>query len=131
MLDIIRNISVFLLAFIKSKALLVVIIVVLSYQLIIARLEVWDARGVKDFVVSYSGFMRELSAGTCITRERLLYVASTKGWKVDLDGFADGWHVKEDGISSAVRVYVRPPVPFSKEPGIFMAFDESGCLVPK
>lgn len=109
---------------------------VLAGSYLVLYLQYWDTKHVLLSVSAYSRFVQDLTADVCITEDTVLAAASDRGWRV-----ADNIHAwraelnngklfqeSPDDEIERIRIFVRPQMPFAKEPGVVMEFDPRGCL---
>lgn len=87
-----------------------------------------DARGVADFLRAYGSFMKELAFTNCTRAEQVEALARDHGWKVTTVGPPPAFF-SSDGATDWRRVLIEPGLPFSKEPGVRLAFNAQGCMV--
>lgn len=100
------------------------------------HLQIWDTRGVNRFLTAYSGFLRNAAETSCVQKSSIIEIANRNGWRVDdnihdwrLDFGQSQEYVDElEEDSNSVRIYIKPAMPFSKEPGVVFRFNAEGCL---
>jgi len=95
-----------------------------------------DLEKVSEFQSAYSDFLKSLINSSCIERELVKKDANSKGWKLD-ENIHD-WRLSvgqsKDTVASLgaspqrLRLFVEPPMPFTKEPGVVLFFGKDGCL---
>ncbi len=109
----------------------VVLNVVLLGAFLLAKIELWDARGVSKFRGAYGQLLREALVDGCGLRENVQKAAFVRDWRVEAYLPQDDFETFEKPLrfASALRVHVQPSLPFSKMPGVLFFFDESGCLM--
>lgn len=112
--------------FFKSRFFLVLLILILGYFLLIARLELWDERGIRKSIGASGAYMFEAAQLACATKDQLLQAADRRGWLAET---AIKVYEPPENAVSHLRVFVEPEIPFSKEPGRVFHFDGRGCLV--
>lgn len=113
-----------------------------SILLLLYVLHLWlmlfDLRGLYRHNASFNAILLGASSQeqSCIRKEDIVNYAESEGWRVDHDTrewrmqylksrkFLDDFPRDERSI----RIYVKPGVPFAKEPGIIFSFDENNCL---
>lgn len=105
--------------------LLFLALLLLAYQSLIA----WDVRGVRAFQYSYGRFLKDAAAAGCLQKEAIVNSAKKRGWKIEENVQLPFRSGAPEEFSVAVRVFVEPPLNFSKEPGVKFFFDEAGCLI--
>ena len=106
----------------------VILLVLLLYQSVIA----WDVRAVQKFGSAYSKFLRDSAVNGCVKFEDFRVQAFERNWLVEeytnQDSFTAAF--KPAAFDTALRVYVEPPLSYSKIPGVMFYFDEKNCLLP-
>jgi len=120
----------------KSSPVWAVISFVLTVYVGYLHLQLSDAKGVSNFLGSYSSLLRETAAAVCVNKDDILNVSKRNGWRVDEN--INAWRTdygqsKEyvEGLRetpSSIRIYIEPAMPLSKEPGVVFRFNAEGCL---
>jgi|GEM_PF-3234040 len=121
-MDIVRGVG----RFFVSKLFLALLIILLAWQLLIAKLELWDERGIRRAVGAYGGYLFEVASTGCVPQDIFLTAAKERGWETVVDGPA---YDPPANSASHIRVFIVPEIPFSKEPGRLFFFDTRGCLI--
>jgi hypothetical protein len=100
------------------------------------HLQIWDTRGVNGFLTAYTGLLRDAAEISCVQKNSIIEIAKRNKFRIDnnihewrldfgqskedIDGLENNYH--------SVRIYIKPEMPFSKEPGVVFRFSSRGCL---
>ncbi len=105
------------------------LIVFLSFLLLMQSLTTWDTRNVRDFQSAYISLLKDAAEQSCLTRSSILQAAKERAWETENNLQAPLRVASPDNWTTAVRVFVVPPLSFSKAPGVTFFFDKNDCMV--
>lgn len=92
-----------------------------------------EARGVSRAQGAWIGFLRAAAVEGCLGAEAFRTAAAARAWAVaEIDpATLPKVHLDQDpaDVSRALRVAARPTMPFAKEDGVTLRFDDRGCLI--
>lgn len=93
-----------------------------------------DQKSAVANVRSQVNFHNRAAANACVGIEQYKKVARSYGWQTE-DEDAEfvnlplSLHIQRHKLGGALRVFVKPEVPFSKEAGLVFVFHKDGCIV--
>lgn len=90
------------------------------------QLEIRDKRGVSRFQSAYAGFLSEAARVSCLRADQIETLARSRDWIVERPDPRLDWQTGLPDPNS-LRLFVEPPMPFAKEPGIQFLFDQDDC----
>ncbi|MEM6663694.1 MAG: hypothetical protein AAF666_16130 [Pseudomonadota bacterium] len=101
----------------------------LAWEQLSARFEIADRTGVIRFLSASTAFHYDLAQRACLDKAELVAAAADRGWDVQNPAQAPYLPLGATApAGGAVRVFVDPPLPLSKDPGQVYWFDAEGCL---
>ena len=112
-----------------KNLMLISAIVVLSVLLLYQSIFALDVRNVKDFQRAYLEFLKDAAISSCLDKDTIVETAVQRKWIVQDPDPRSLNRTPSENWAYSVRVFVEPPLGFSKVPGVEFSFDEEGCLI--
>lgn len=107
----------------------IALLCLVSLYAIYLSLQVFDTKGVAAYLQAQNIMLLKAADGSasCLNKSDLVAWAEEQNWNIE--PYVDTWSSAPAPPGGALRVDVKPPLPFAKEPGMILRFDADDCLL--